>query len=225
MFKKTFIIIISVAIIFFLYVAIVNMNTLNLTGRQKIMKAIYPAITFAGRLFGMNADIIENKAGVKPIVSIYDITIELNDGSRQLLSFYKGRKILFVNTASDCGYTAQFDGLQNLYESFGDKLMIIGFPANDFKEQEKRTDAEIGAFCRKNYGVSFPLVKKGSVIRGSGQQPVYQWLTNKEKNGWNAKIPSWNFSKYLVNEEGVLTCYFGPSVEPDGEKLSNAINH
>jgi glutathione peroxidase len=200
------------------------MNTMNLTGRQKILKAIYPVFTSFVRLFGKHAEIIENKKGVKPVVSIYEITIELNDGTMQPLSAYKGKKILFVNTASDCGYTAQYDGLQQLYEQQKGKLVIIGFPANDFKEQEKGSDAEIGAFCRKNFGVSFPLAIKGSVVRSSGQQPVYSWLTGIDKNGWNRKAPSWNFSKYLVNEAGILTHYFGPSVVPSGDDVTKAIN-
>ena len=223
MIRKTVLFFLSAGVIFFLYVAIINWNTMNMSGRQKVMKAIYPAITSIGRMLGKNADIIANTGNVKPHQSIYDITIELNDGSLQSLSAFRGKKMLLVNTASDCGYTAQFDGLQQLHEQLGEKLVIIGFPANDFKEQEKGTDEEIGAFCRKNYGVSFPLAKKGSVIKGIDQQEIYQWLTQKQKNGWNSKSPSWNFSKYLVNEEGVLTHYFGPSIEPGSDTVEEAL--
>jgi glutathione peroxidase len=133
---------------------------MNMSGRQKLLKAIYPVITSVGRLMGKNADNLGNKHGVKPFQSVYDISIILNDGTTQPLSEFKGRKIMLVNTASDCGYTAQYDGLQQLHEKFGNRLVVIGFPANDFKEQEKGTDEEIGAFCRKNYGVSFLLCKK-----------------------------------------------------------------
>ena len=223
MIRKTVLFFLSAGIIFFLYTAIINWDTMNMSGRQKVMKAIYPAITSIGRILGKNADIVANSGDVKPHQSIYDITIELNDGSLQSLSSFKGKKMLLVNTASDCGYTAQFDGLQQLHEQLGDRLVIIGFPANDFKEQEKGTDAEIGAFCRKNYGVSFPLAKKGSVIKGNNQQEMYQWLTQKQKNGWNSKNPSWNFSKYLINEEGVLTHYFGPSIEPGSDTVEEAL--
>ena len=196
---------------------------MNMSGRQKVMKAIYPAITSIGRMLGKNADVIENSHHIKPPLSIYDITIELNDGSSQPLSAFKGKKIMLVNTASDCGYTAQYDGLQALHEKMGDKLVIIGFPANDFKEQEKGTDAEIGAFCRKNYGVSFLLAKKGSVVKGNNQQEVYQWLTQKQKNGWNSKNPTWNFSKYLVDEDGTLRYFFGPSIEPGSATIEAAL--
>ncbi len=197
---------------------------MNMSGRQKVMKAIYPVVSSMGRLFGTNADVITNKVGIKAPQSIYSLNVVMNDGSTTSLASFKGKKLMLVNTASDCGYTGQFDGLQALYEKMGDNLVIIGFPANDFKEQEKGTDEEIGAFCRKNYGVSFPLAKKGVVIKNNEQQEIYQWLTQKEKNGWNTKAPSWNFSKYLVNEEGVLTNYFGPSIEPDSESVLAALN-
>ena len=223
MIRKIFISLLSAAIIFFLYVAIINMDTINMSGRQKVMKAIYPFITSVGRLLGKNADVIENSSNVKPAESIYDITLELNDGTSLSLSSFRGKKLLLVNTASDCGYTAQFDGLQKLHEQRGDDLVIIGFPANDFKEQEKGSDAEIGAFCRKNYGVSFLLAKKGSVVKGNEQQELYRWLTHKNKNGWNTKNPSWNFTKYLVNEEGTLTHYFGPSIEPGSDTIAAAL--
>jgi len=221
--KKLYITVLSVAIVFFLYVAIVNRNTMDMSGRQKLLKAIYPVITSVGRLMGRNADNIENKHGVKPVQPVYDINIILNDGTTKSLAEFKGKKIMLVNTASDCGYTAQYDGLQHLHEQLGNNLVIIGFPANDFKEQEKGSDEEIGAFCRKNYGVSFLLAKKGTVVKGNDQQPVYQWLTDKRRNGWNSKSPSWNFSKYIINEEGILTHYFGPSIEPDSDVIEAAL--
>ena len=108
--------------------------------------------------------------------------------------------------------------------SFYEKLVIIGFPANDFKEQEKGTDEEIAKFCKVNYGVSFPLMKKSIVIKSSQQNPVYQWLTDSTKNGWNDQSPSWNFTKYIVNEGGVLTNYFGPSVSPLSKDVTKAIS-
>ena len=109
------------------------------------------------------------------------------------------------------------------FYSLKGKLLVIGFPANDFKEQEKGTDEEIMQFCKLNYGVTFPLMKKSVVIRSAGQNPVFQWLTDSAKNGWNNKYPSWNFSKYLVNENGILTNYFDPSVSPLGKEIREAI--
>ena len=102
--------------------------------------------------------------------------------------------------------------------------MVLGFPANDFKEQEKGTDDEIETFCKVNFGVTFPLMKKSIVIKGTGQNEVFQWLTDAGKNGWNNQAPTWNFSKYLVNEEGVLTHYFDTSVSPLSPEVINAID-
>jgi glutathione peroxidase len=101
---------------------------------------------------------------------------------------------------------------------------VIGFPANDFKEQEKGNDHDIAAFCKINYGVTFPLAAKSSVVRGKQQNEIFKWLSDKKLNGWNDQQPTWNFSKYLVDENGVLTNYFDPAVSPASEEIKNAIN-
>jgi glutathione peroxidase len=129
-----------------------------------------------------------------------------------------------VNTASNCGYTNQYEELQQLYEQYNNRLVILGFPSNDFKEQEKGNDDEIARFCKINYGVTFPLMKKSVVIKGAGQNPVFQWLSDAAQNGWNTKTPSWNFSKYLVNESGMLTHYFDPAISPLSKEVLAAIN-
>ncbi|HLO83137.1 MAG TPA: glutathione peroxidase [Chitinophagaceae bacterium] len=196
---------------------------MEMTFRQKLLKSVYPVFTALNRMTGAHAAVITNSKAKQPQTSIFDIPIVMNNGSTKTLAEYRGKKIMIVNTASDCGYTNQFDDLQRLYESEKDKLVIIGFPSNDFKEQEKGTDAEIESFCRLNYGVTFPLVQKSQVKKGAGQHPIYQWLTSKEKNGWNSKGPSWNFSKYLIDENGVLRYYFDPAVDPSGEKILKAI--
>lgn len=113
-----------------------------------------------------------------PSVSFYSLKDTLIDGTGFDLSQLKGKKVLLVNTASDCGYTGQYDDLQKLSEKYKDKLVVIGFPANDFKEQEKGTDQEIAAFCKLNFGVRFPLMKKSSVKKGPGQNKIFQWLTD-----------------------------------------------
>jgi len=160
-----------------------------------------------------------------PPVSFYSLKGVLNNGDTLDFANLKGKKILLVNTASDCGYTEQYESLQTLYEEHKDRLEIIGFPANDFKQQEKGTDEEIARFCKQNFGVAFPLMKKSRVIKGTGQNEVFQWLTDSTKNGWNNKPPSWNFTKYLVNEEGVLVNYFGSSVSPAGTEVKAAIDN
>ena len=110
-----------------------------------------------------------------------------------------------------------------MYEKYKEKLVIIGFPANDFKEQEKGTDEEIAQFCKLNFGVTFPLMKKAVVIKAPEQNEVFKWLTDSAKNGWNNKPPSWNFAKYIVNEEGILTNYFGSSISPLSKDVSDAV--
>ena len=155
----------------------------------------------------------------------YTLSTQLNNGTELKFDSLKGKKVLLVNTASNCGYTNQYDDLQKLFEQHQNNLIVIGFPANDFKEQEKGSDDEIAQFCRINFGVTFPLAKKDSVKKGHHQQKVFRWLTDKTKNGWNSKQPSWNFTKYLVNEQGVLTHYFDAAISPLGEEVSSAINN
>ena len=130
---------------------------------------------------------------------------------------------MLVNTASNCGYTNQYEDLQKLYQQFNDQLEIIAFPANDFKEQEKGSDNDIAQFCQVNFGVTFPLAKKSVVIKSGDQNNIFKWLTDKSKNGWNEQPPVWNFSKYLVNEQGSLTHYFDPSVSPLSEDVLKAV--
>jgi glutathione peroxidase len=160
---------------------------------------------------------------VSPPVSFYSLKIPLGDGSMLDCATLKGKKVLIVNTASDCGYTAQYDALQELYDRYNNRLHIIAFPANDFGEQEKQGDVEIAQFCKKNFGVTFPLALKSTVIEGPQQNPVFFWLTKKELNGWNSQQPVWNFSKYLVSETGVLLHYFAPSVAPMSTTVVNTI--
>jgi glutathione peroxidase len=186
------------------------------------LKAFYPALIWIGKLTGSDKSSTYNKA-VSPIVPFYSLSALLNDGSTMNLNEFKGRKILVVNTASDCGYTGQYEALEKLYRGHKNDLVVIGFPANDFKEQEKGTDADIAAFCKLNFGVSFPLMRKSKVIKGKGQNKVFEWLTDKNKNGWNDQAPTWNFCKYLVDEEGRLIRFFAPSVEPNSSEMLEAL--
>ena len=164
-----------------------------------------------------------NKNIISPTVSFYSLKTFANDGTEISLDRFKGKKILIVNTASDCGYTPQYHDLQELYNTYKNKLVIIGFPANDFGEQEKGSDEQISGFCKKNYGVDFPLAKKSSVVKGQQQNKVFEWLSNKNENGWNEQQPTWNFTKYLVNEDGVLTHYFDPSLSPMNPAVLDSI--
>ena len=193
-----------------------------MTIRQRFLKLFYPLLMKWTRSRG-GRKMIENRISNAP-VSFYTLRDTLINGQAFDFSSLKGKKVLLVNTASDCGYTDQYDELQKLYQKHADTLVVIGFPANDFKQQEKGNDEQIASFCRINYGVTFPLMKKSVVVDHPAQNPVFRWLTNPAENGWNSKFPSWNFSKYLVNEQGMLSNYFEPSVSPLSKEVLSAIN-
>ena len=193
-----------------------------MTVRQTVLKAVYPLLMSLNRSLGKRSKVLVNKKNIQPFQSFYSLSVQLNNGSFLSFDSLRGRKLLLVNTASDCGYTNQYSDLQKLYEKY-DKLTVIAFPANDFQQQEKGSDEEIGNFCKINFGVTFPVALKSSAVKGNGQQKVFQWLTDKTKNGWNNQLPSWNFSKYLVNEEGVLMNYFDPAISPLSEEVKKAI--
>lgn len=150
--------------------------------------------------------------------SIHQFTVKSIEGGTINFASFKGKKILIVNTASQCGYTPQYEGLQKLYETHKDKLVVVGFPANNFMGQEPGSDNEISEFCKARYGVTFPLASKISV-KGSDMAPIYQWLTSKAKNGVLDASISWNFNKFLLDENGKMIAYFGSKVKPDSEEI------
>lgn len=145
--------------------------------------------------------------------SLYDFKIASLDGKTIDFSQYKGKTLLIVNTASECGYTPQYADLQKLHEAYGSKVVILGFPANNFGGQEPGTNTEIASFCKKNYGVTFQMFEKISV-KGADQHPLYAWL--KEKTG---QEPSWNFCKYLVKPDGTVK-FFKSSVNPMDSQIT-----
>ncbi|MDB5192059.1 MAG: glutathione peroxidase [Segetibacter sp.] len=186
----------------------------DMTLKQSILKVAYPIIAKTSRVFGDKGGIERNAANVKPITSFYNLKGVSVNGEVIDFSALKGTQVLIVNTASDCGYTGQYAELQKLNEQYNGRLVIFGFPANDFKDQEKGEDNAIASFCKVNYGVTFQLMKKSKVVKGDSQNEVYRWLSDKHMNGWNNKAPEWNFSKYFINRDGILTHYFGPAVSP-----------
>ena len=159
---------------------------------------------------------------IQPTSTVYDFDLTDIDGKEIQLEDYKGKKILFVNVASKCGYTPQYEGLQKLYEEHKEDLIIIGLPCNQFMHQEPGTNEEIKSFCTKNYGVTFPITEKINV-KGEDIHPLYKWLTSKELNGVEDSKVKWNFQKYLINEEGKLIHVFGTSVKPLSEEIVNAV--
>ncbi|TGE23656.1 glutathione peroxidase [Hymenobacter aquaticus] len=190
--------------------------------RQKVLKSLYPLIMRLTKS-GNRGKVLENKQPKPAPVSFYALETKLNTGQELDFQQLKGKKVLLVNTASNCGYTNQYEELQQLSEQFADELVILGFPANDFAEQEKADDHAIQQFCQVNFGVSFPLMKKSVVVKQPAQNPVYRWLSEARQNGWNEQAPDWNFAKYLVSEEGHLTHYFGPAVSPLSSTITSRI--
>ena len=195
-----------------------------MTVKQRFFQIVYPLWIAYTKLMGRNIKVFTNSKNVQPAESIYALQVPLSNGNTLPLEAYKGKKIMLVNTASNCGYTNQYEDLQQLYQQFNNQLEIIAFPANDFKEQEKSSDSDIARFCKINFGVTFPLAKKSVVVKSNDQNSIFNWLTNKKKNGWNEKAPSWNFSKYLIDEKGTLTHYFDPSISPLSNDVINAVN-
>ena len=145
--------------------------------------------------------------------SFYDFYAQGIDGNTISMNDFKGKKVLVVNLASKCGYTYQYEGLQTLYQTYSDSLVVLGFPSNDFLWQEPGSNVEINEFCTTNYGVTFPMFSKIHV-KGRKQHPIYDWLSDSTLNGWNDDGPSWNFNKYLLDEGGKLIKWFGADVEP-----------
>lgn len=150
----------------------------------------------------------------EPKLSIHSFTVDDINGKAFDLASLKGKKILVVNTASKCGLTPQYEELERLYNEFKDQnFVIVGFPANNFMGQEPGSNENIAAFCQKNYGVSFPMMSKISV-KGKDMHPIYQFLTQKAKNGLEDNQVQWNFQKYLVDEEGFLVKVISPQTSP-----------
>ena len=145
--------------------------------------------------------------------SFYALSAEDINGAIISMSSFKGKKVLVVNVASQCGYTPQYEGLQTLYETYSDSLVVLGFPSNDFMWQEPGSNSEIKTFCQRTYGVTFPMFSKIHV-KGRKQHPIYDWLSDSKLNGWNDENPSWNFNKYLLDEKGNLIEWFGANLEP-----------
>ena len=154
---------------------------------------------------------------------LYKIALNTLHGGVFDWSSCKGKKILIVNTASECGFTKQYEDLQKLYELYGDKLQVIGVPSNQFGKQEPGDSEEIQEFCKLNFGVSFPLTEKMEV-KGSNQHVLYKWLTNKDYNGKKSSSVKWNFQKYLIDENGDLIDFYYSLTKPMSKKILNHLD-
>jgi len=155
--------------------------------------------------------------------SFYDFTVKDIDGSNYSFEQLKGKKVMVVNVASKCGFTPQYEQLEELYQQFKDSnFVIIAFPSNNFKEQEPGTNEEIKEFCSLNYGITFPIMAKISV-KGDSIAPIYNWLTQKKLNGFDNSSVKWNFQKYLIGKVGAIDYVINPWVKPDNKKIINWI--
>ena len=155
-------------------------------------------------------------------MALHNIQINDLDGAPIDLSTYKGKYILFVNVASECGFTNQYEGLQRLYNTYKDKLMVVGVPCNQFGQQEPGSNSQIESFCKKNYGVTFLMTEKIDV-KGKNQHPLYQWLTDKELNGVKSTSVKWNFQKYIIGKNGEFIDYFYSLTRPMSSKITKLI--
>jgi glutathione peroxidase len=187
---------------------------------KPIAAIVVPALVAAAGL--LSSAVPPVLAGEPSTPAVIDHTVTTLEGDPLELASFRGKPMLIVNTASKCGYTPQYAGLQRLHERYaGRGLVILGFPCNDFMGQEPGTEAEIGAFCRKNYGVSFPMMAKVHV-KGKEKAPIYRTLTEQTSEDIRGEI-KWNFTKFLVDADGRVVARFGSSVEPESPELVAAI--
>ncbi len=221
MLKKNIMIKIAIAI-GVLVAATLLMKRKEMSYKQSVLKTLYPVIMWSSKSSGKKQTLV-NQQNIIPSVSFYTLKMKDINGKEFSFEQFKGKKIMIVNTASDCGFTGQYEALEKLSLQYADKLVIIGFPSNDFKEQEKGGNENIAAFCKKNYGVSFPLMEKSIVIKKNHQNEVHKWLSDMTINGWCHQEPAWNFCKYLINEQGVLTHYFPMTVDPLAAEVIAAV--
>ncbi len=167
----------------------------------------------------------DHKASQSSVKSnaFYTLSAKTLDGETVSFETFKGKKIIILNVASECGYTPQYADWQQFYQQNKDKVVVLGFPCNQFMGQESGDHQTIKTFCQKNYGVTFPIFEK-SDVKGKQKSPVYAWLTDAQSNGWNTQEPTWNFCKYLVNERGELVEFFASAIKPDNAEFLKAWN-
>ena len=185
---------------------------------RKIINQTYPIRTWFSKVTGLGIEVFENENKEAAIESFYSLKAILNSGEEISFEMFRGKKVMLINVASECGFTPQYAELEKLYQQ--NKITVLGFPSNNFGGQEPGTNDEIAAFCKKNYGVTFPMAAKVSV-KGDDMAPIYSWLTKKENNGVIDSEIEWNFNKFLLDENGVLVAKFDSKVTP----LSDEVVH
>lgn len=186
---------------------------------KKIFLLLLSFMAFLQNCTNQKSEISKAKTTELMGKTIYDFKVESLDGKEINFADFKGKKILIVNTASECGFTPQYADLEKVYEQYKDKLVVVGFPANNFGGQEPGTNTEIGAFCQKNYGVTFPMAAKVSV-KGDDTAPIFKYLTEQELNGVKNTSILWNFTKFLVDENGKLIDSFVSTTKPTDQAIT-----
>lgn len=189
-----------------------------------IIKTAIISILFSAIGCGINKKDMQLNASENAIsTDFYSYTCKTIDGKEYNLSELKGKKVMIVNVASHCGYTPQYKGLQELYMKYKDQnFVILGFPCNQFMGQEPGSNSEIQEYCQKNYGVTFPMFEKVDV-KGSDQAPIFQWLTKKSLNGVQDAEVSWNFNKFLIDENGKFIAHHKSGIEPNDKNIISFI--
>ena len=193
-----------------------------------LLPAHYLLITFIGfsiilLLSGFSYQKIAKKVDNSPSkASFYELKAIGIDGEEISFNQYKDKKVLIVNVATKCGYTYQYEGMQKLNDLYGDKVTVLGFPANDFLFQESGSNESIAEFCESVFGVTFQMFEK-ITTKGRNQSPVYTWLSDSNLNGWNNQRPTWNFCKYLIDENGELIAFFDSKVKPLSEEITSLL--
>lgn len=185
---------------------------------KRVFIFLLSAVAFLQSCMNQKTEVSQQKTAENMGKTIYDYKVESLDGGEINFADFKGKKILIVNTASECGFTPQYADLEKVYQQYKDKVVIIGFPANNFGGQEPGTNAEIGAFCQKNYGVTFPMAAKVSV-KGDDTAPIFKYLTEKELNGVKNTAILWNFTKFLLDENGKLIDTFISTTKPTDDAI------
>lgn len=187
------------------------------------MKKLFILMLAAGSMLqsckNANQETTQVKTTDKMIQTIYDFKVEGLDGKEIDFADFKGKKVLIVNTASECGFTPQYADLEKLSKDYADKLVVVGFPANNFGGQEPGSNEEIGAFCEKNFGVTFPMAAKVSV-KGEDTAPIFKFLTQKDQNGVKNTAILWNFTKFLIDENGHLIDSYISTTKPTSESIT-----
>ncbi len=185
---------------------------------KRIFILLLSAAAFLQSCMNQKTEVSQQKTAENMGKTIYDYKVESLDGGEINFADFKGKKILVVNTASECGFTPQYADLEKVYEQYKDKVVVVGFPANNFGGQEPGSNEQIGAFCQKNYGVTFPMAAKVSV-KGDDTAPIFKYLTEKELNGVKNTAILWNFTKFLIDENGKLIDSFISTTKPTDEAI------